>query len=265
MSEDAVLFNVENMVLTITLNNPSKLNPIADDMTFPILERLEDAVKDRDIGAIVFTGAGRAFCAGGDISNMGGGTNEAPKTYEESVDHQRVRHQLPLVLHSIPKATIAAVNGHAMGAGLGLAASCDIRLSSENGKFGTAFARVGLGGDFGTTWQLTRLLGESKAKELFFLPDIIDANEALRIGLVNRVLPAENFMAHVQQVAEQIASGPLVSYRWMKENINLSSHVDFSTMLDREAVTHLRCGQTEDHREGVAAFMEKRQARYRGL
>jgi 2-(1,2-epoxy-1,2-dihydrophenyl)acetyl-CoA isomerase len=139
-----------------------------------------------------------------------------------------------------------------------------LRLSSEKGKFGTAFANVGLGGDYGTTWQLSRLLGESKAKELFFLPDIIDAEEALRIGLVNRVLPEENFMDHVREIAERIANGPLASYQWMKENVNQSSHVDFQTMLDKEALTHLRCFETEDHKEGVAAFMEKRAPVFQG-
>ena len=263
MSSDDVLFSVKNKVLTITLNIPEKLNPVGDTMSFPIIERLEAATKDRGIGAVVLTGAGRAFCAGGDVSNMSGG-NEPPKTYEESIDHQRNRHRFPLLLHSMPKVTIAAVNGHAVGAGLGLAASCDLRIASDKAKFGTAFANVGLGGDFGTTWQLTRLLGEAKAKELFFLPEIFQADEALNIGLVNRVLPAENFHDQVQELAERIAHGPLVSFRWMKENVNLSSMVDFKTMLEREAVTHLRCGQTSDHKEGVAAFMEKRAPVFQG-
>ncbi len=266
MSDDPILFDVSDKVLTITLNNPSKLNPIADDMTFPAIGRLGDAVRNPGIGAIVVTGAGRAFCAGGDVSNMrGSDPSGQPQTFERSVDHQRERHLLPYLLHTIPKVTIAAVNGHAVGAGLGIAASCDLRFSSTRGKFGTAFANVGLGGDFGTTWQLTRLLGESKAKELFFLPDIIDAQEALRIGLVNRVLPEESFSEDVHELAARIAKGPLVSYRWMKQNVNQSSVSDFMTMLEKEAVTHLRCGQTEDHKEGVAAFMEKRTADFRGL
>ena len=129
MSTDDVLFTEKNKVLTITLNKPEKLNPVGDTMSFPIIERLERAVKDRNIGAVVLTGAGRAFCAGGDVSIMAGGDDETPKTYEESVDHQRNRHRFPLLLHTIPKVTIAAVNGHAVGAGLGLAASCDLRIA----------------------------------------------------------------------------------------------------------------------------------------
>ncbi|MYD42308.1 MAG: enoyl-CoA hydratase [Gammaproteobacteria bacterium] len=265
MAEELILFEVKNRVLTITLNNPTKLNPVSDPMSFPAIERLRAAVDDPDIGAVVLTGAGRAFCAGGDVSNMAGQDPDAPpRTYEESVEHQRKRHVFPQLLHSIPKVTIAAVNGHAVGAGLGLAASCDLRFASSAAKFGTAFANVGLGGDFGTTWQLTRLVGEAKAKELFFLPDIFDAKTALQIGLVNRVLPADRFREDVQEIAERIAAGPLVSYRWMKENVNQASLTDFKTSLEKEAVTHLRCAQTEDHKEGVASFMHKRQPHFNG-
>ena len=178
-------------------------------MTFPAIERLHAAVDDPNIGAVVLTGAGRAFCAGGDITNMAGrAANAPPRTYEELVEHQRKRHELPRLRHSIPKVTIAAVNGHALGAGLGLAASCDLRIASEKAKFGTALANVGLGGDFGTTWQLTRRLGEAKAKELFFLPDIFDAETALQLGLVNRVLPEDGFRDAAQTIAKRIAAGP---------------------------------------------------------
>lgn len=253
MSE--LLTDLTDKVLTITMNQPKKLNALTPQMSLDAAQELREAALDPKVGCIVVTGAGRAFCAGGDVSAMA--AEEAP-TYEEAIEDQRRRHDFPLLLHTIPKPTIAAVNGHAMGAGLGISLSCDLRLASEAGKFGTAFANVGFGGDFGTTWQLTRLVGEAKAKELFFLTDIIDAQEAHRLGLVNRVYAADSFMDEVMTVASRLAHGPSVSYRWMKENINQSSLTDFKTMLDREAVTHLRCGQTADHKEGVAAFMEKR-------
>jgi 2-(1,2-epoxy-1,2-dihydrophenyl)acetyl-CoA isomerase len=160
--------------------------------------------------------------------------------------------------------TIAVVNGPAAGAGLGLALSCDLRIASDQARFGTAYARVGYGGDYGTTWQLTRLVGQAKAKELFFLPDMISAADAHQVGLVNRVVPHEKLWDEAMAVAERIASGPLVSYRYMKANINMSATADFRTMLDREAETHLRCGGTEDHKEGVRAFMEKRAPNFRG-
>jgi 2-(1,2-epoxy-1,2-dihydrophenyl)acetyl-CoA isomerase len=257
-----VLFELENKVLTIKFNRPDKLNPIGDTIIPYAIDRIKEAVTDSGVGAIVVTGAGRAFCAGGDVSGMSEQYEE--KTFDHSVQKLRNDQELPRLLHSVPKVTIAAVNGFAMGAGLGLATSCDLRLASAGAKFGTAYANVGYGGDYGTTWNLTRLLGEAKAKELFFLPDVIDAEEALRIGLVNRVLPAETFMKDAQEVAQRIANGPLVSYRWMKENINQSSVVDFETMLDKESVTHTLCGATEDHQEGVTAFMEKRQPSFKG-
>ena len=257
-----VLFELENKVLTIKFNRPDKLNPIGDTIIPYAIDRIMEAVTDSGVGAIVVTGAGRGFCAGGDVSGMSEQYEE--KTFDHNVQKLRNDQELPRLLHSVPKVTIAAVNGFAMGAGLGLATSCDLRLASAGAKFGTAYANVGYGGDYGTTWNLTRLLGEAKAKELFFLPDVIDAEEALRIGLVNRVLPAETFMKDAQEVAQRIANGPLVSYRWMKENINQSSVVDFETMLDKESVTHTLCGATEDHQEGVTAFMEKRQPSFKG-
>ena len=247
----------------MTFNRPDKLNAMSGEMIQVGIQALEEAIYDNEIGAIMLTGAGRAFCAGGDVSSMGG-TATTPTTYEDRIDSQRRGHHFSWLLHSMPKVTIAAVNGHAVGAGIGMAMSCDLRLASEKAKFGTAFARVGFGGDYGTSWQLTRLVGQAKAKELFFLADIIDANEAHRIGLANRVLPADSFVDDALAIATRIANGPLVSYRYMKENVNMSLTTDFKTILDREAMTHLRCGQTDDHKEGVAAFMEKRAPVFQG-
>lgn len=260
---DELLVSLDDRVLTLTFNRPEKLNALSAQIHERALAQLQDSISNPDVGCIVVTGAGRAFCAGGDVSAMEGRA-AVETTLEQRVDGQRAGHELSRLLHDMPKVTIAAVNGHAVGAGLGIAVSCDLRIASENAKFGTAFARVGFGGDYGTTCGLVRLLGEAKAKEMFFLPDIIDAQEAHRIGLANRVLPADTFQDEVQQLARRIAHGPLVSYRYMKENANLSATNDFRTMLDREALTHLRCGMTEDHLEGVQAFMEKREPVFRG-
>jgi 2-(1,2-epoxy-1,2-dihydrophenyl)acetyl-CoA isomerase len=183
---------------------------------------------------------------------------------EQDIDRLRHMQELSWLLYNMPKVTIAAVNGFAMGAGLGVCLACDIRIASEQAKFGTAYAKVGFGGDFGTTWLLTRYVGAPKAKELFFLPEVIDAAEALRLGLVNRVVSPDSLEEHVNQTAARISSGPLVSYRYMKANINLSLSTDFRTMLDREPETHLRCAQTQDHKEGVRAFLEKREPKFQG-
>ncbi|HLK41005.1 MAG TPA: enoyl-CoA hydratase-related protein [Polyangiaceae bacterium] len=265
MPTDAAPLHVEiaDGIALLTLNRPEKLNALSDEMIEAAIAVLERCATDPDVGCVVVTGEGRAFSAGGDVSGMGARARAEP-TYEQRVDRQRSIHRWPLLLHELPKVTIAAVNGVAAGAGLGLALSCDLRIASDRARFTTAFAKVGFGGDFGTTWMLARLVGEAKAKELFFLSEVIGADEALRLGLVNRVAPHDALLDEVRRVARRIASGPLVSFRYMKENVHLAATSSYGAMLDREALTHLRCGQTEDHREGVAAFLEKREPRFRG-
>ncbi len=255
-------FELSDGVATLTLDRPEKLNALSDAMIDAAIVHLERCATDAEVGAVLVTGAGRAFCAGGDVSAMGAGGSG--RTFEEHVDRQRGGHELSRLLAEIPKVTIAAVNGAAVGAGLGIALSCDLVFASDRARFGTAFARVGFGGDFGTTWQLTRRVGPAKAKELFFLADIIPAEEAARLGIVNRIFPHDAFETEVRALARRIAHGPRVSYRYMKENVNLALTSDFRASLDRESVSHLRCGQTADHKEGVAAFLEKREPRFRG-
>jgi 2-(1,2-epoxy-1,2-dihydrophenyl)acetyl-CoA isomerase len=258
-----LISTLSERVLTLTLNRPDKLNALSEAMINAAIAELQRAAVDPAIGAVVVTGAGRGFCAGGDVSAMSASAGN-DVTFEQRVDRQNAIHELSYLLWDIPKVTIAAVNGAAVGAGLGIALSCDLCFASERGKFGTAFAKVGFGGDFGTTWQLARKVGSAKAKELFFLSDILSAEQAAALGLVNRVFPEQSFSEEVGKLARRIASGPLVSYRYMKQNVNLAMTSDFLTSLQREAITHLRCGQTEDHREGVAAFLEKREPRFRG-
>ncbi|MFN0119431.1 MAG: enoyl-CoA hydratase [Blastocatellia bacterium] len=262
--ETPLLTNVAGKVATLTFNRPGKLNALSRELMHLAIGHLRQWEADPDIGAIVVTGSGRAFCAGGDVSNMAKLNDAPPQTLEQQIDGLRAAQELSALLYNLPKVTIAAVNGHAMGAGLGVCLSCDLRIAADTAKFGTAYAKVGFGGDFGTTWLLTQYAGAPKAKELFFTSDIFDAAEALRIGLLNRVVPAADLMTTVNELATRIAHGPLTSFRYMKANVNLATHSDFRTLLDREAETHLRCGQTEDHREGVRAFMEKRQPNFTG-
>lgn len=257
-----ILTDVRDRVATLTLNRPEKMNALSPELIAQSIAALKDWSRDPGIGAVVVTGSGRAFCAGGDVSTMAGeGEN---RTLEQRVDGLRESQELSWLLYNMPKVTIAAVNGAAVGAGLGVALACDLRIASSAAKFGTAYAKVGFGGDFGTTWLLTRYAGAPKAKELFFLAENIDAAEAQRIGLVNRVVESAGLMPEVSSIAARIAHGPLTSYRYMKANVNLASWADFRTMLDREAETHLRCGETQDHREGVRAFLEKRAASFTG-
>jgi len=260
---DDLRFELTDRLATLTLNRPEKLNALSEAMITAGIEHLRRCAEDAEVGAVLVTGAGRAFCAGGDVSAMGSAAREA-LTFEQRVDRQRVGQELSRLLAEIPKVTIAAVNGAAVGAGLGIALSCDLVFASDRARFGTAFAKVGFGGDYGTTWQLTRRGGPAKAKELFFLPDLVPAVDAAAMGLVNRVFAHDVFTAEVRELARRIAHGPLVSYRYMKQNVDLALTGDFRTLLDREAITHLRCGQTADHREGVAAFLEKREPRFQG-
>jgi 2-(1,2-epoxy-1,2-dihydrophenyl)acetyl-CoA isomerase len=256
-----LVFQLDDRVATLTLNRPERLNALSDAMIDGAIAALRRCATDPDVGAVVVTGAGRAFCAGGDVSAMGS-VGAARPTFEDHVDRQHEMHELSWLLATIPTVMIAALNDAAAASALAL--SCDLCFASDRGRFGTAFAKVGFGGDFGTTWQLTRRVGPAKAKELFFLAELLPAEEAARLGLVNRVFPSDAFLAEVRAIAHRIAHGPLVSFRYMKENVNLAATSDFRTLLDREAITHLRCGQTQDHREGVAAFLEKREPRFQG-
>jgi len=263
MPDDVILTSLDNGVATLTLNRPDRLNALSHDLIVKSIETLASWEEDPAVAVVVVTGSGRAFCAGGDISGMAQ-ENAAPRPLEERIDWLRRAQQISWRLYNMPKITIASVNGFAMGAGLGVCLACDLRIASDQAKFGTAYAKVGFGGDFGVTWLLTRYAGAPKAKELLFTADPIDAAEAHRLGLLNRVVPADSLASETHALASRLAAGPLVSYRYMKANVNLATTLDFRTMLDREPETHLRCGQTEDHREGVTAFLEKRAPRFRG-
>jgi 2-(1,2-epoxy-1,2-dihydrophenyl)acetyl-CoA isomerase len=261
MTDEVILTDVSDRVGTLVFNRPDKLNALSMELIARSIDTLERWGRDTDIGCIVVTGVGRAFCAGGDVSTM---AQDDTETLEQKIDRLRQMQELSWLLYNMPKVTIAAVNGFAMGAGLGVCLACDLRVASDKARFGTAYAKVGYGGDFGTTWLLTHLVGGPKAKELFFLGDIIDASEAHRLGLVNRIFSHESLENEVRGIASRIAHGPLTSYRYMKANVNLASSTDFRALLDREAETHMRCSMTEDHKEGVRAFMEKREPHFRG-
>lgn len=264
MAESDLIVEIKDRVGILTLNRPEKRNALSPDMEQELAANLRAFAKDPEIGAIVVTGTGKGFCSGGDVNAMKARNESGEDSLEQKIDALRERHQVPWLLHTIPKVTIAAVNGAAAGAGLGLALSCDLRIMSDQAKLATAFANVGLSGDFGVTWQLTTLLGPAKTKELMFMAEVINAEEALHLGLINKLVPHERLMEETLAVAGRIAAGPQLSYRYMKSNINSSVTSDFRTMLDREAETMRRLGLSEDHREGVAAFLEKRTPQYRG-
>jgi len=267
MATDHLLTELKDRVLYLTLNRPDKLNAMSPDMMASLIDNLARAATNHDVGCVVVTGAGRGFCAGGDITAMrdrNEGHGRPGPSVEERVAGLRRGEEASMMLHDMPKVTIAAVNGPAAGAGLSLAMAADIRLASDAARFGTAFARVGFSGDYGGTWSLTRLVGSAKARELYFTADMIDAEEALKIGLATRVYPTASFRDDVHAFARKIANGPTVAYSYMKANLNLAVTHEFRELLDREAWGQTMTGMTEDHREAVKAFLEKREPAFKG-
>ena len=257
-----LLESTENGVTTLTLNRPERLNALSPAMTAGLKEALERLATDHDVGAIVITGAGRGWCAGGDVKTME--SRGRDQTFEDRVEGLRRAHQLPLLIRSIPKIVIASINGPVAGAGLGLALACDLRIAGRSARFGTAFARIGYSGDYGGSWSLTRLVGTAKARELYFTADIIDAEEAGRLGIVNRVVADEELAAETTAWARRFADGPRVALGHMKRNLLAAETEPFQTVLDLEAEHQARCAFTEDHKEAVAAFNEKRRPVFKG-
>jgi 2-(1,2-epoxy-1,2-dihydrophenyl)acetyl-CoA isomerase len=196
--------------------------------------------------------------------NEARGDDRAAGGLEQRIAQTRRGEEVTVLLHEIPRVTIGAVNGPVAGAGLGLCLSCDVRIAAETARFGTAFARVGYSGDWGGSYFLTQLVGPAKARELYFSAEMIDAAEALRLGLVSRVVPAASLRDEVHAYAKAIAEGPRVAFAHMKGNLNAAMHADLRTILDREAVGQTLTSLTEDHREAVKAFLEKREPKFHG-
>jgi 2-(1,2-epoxy-1,2-dihydrophenyl)acetyl-CoA isomerase len=271
-AEQELLVQNRDGVLYLTLNRPDKLNALSDSIISGLLENLRKAATDEGVGAVVVTGAGRGFCAGGDIGRMrernetaqaSAGGNHA-QSLDQRIAGLRRSEEVSLLLHEIPKVTIAAINGPAAGAGFSLALACDIRIASDQARMGTAFARVGYSGDFGGSYFLTKIVGTAKARELYFTADMLAAQEALNEGIVNRVVPAASFADEVHKFAHRIAAGPLVAYSYMKANLNAAACSDARAMLEREALGQSLTGLTEDHKEAVKAFLEKREPKFHG-
>ncbi len=268
--EQELLVHNREGVLYLTLNRPDKLNALSDGIISGLLENLRKAAADDDVGAVVLTGNGRGFCAGGDIGRMRERNENAsngdrpPVSLEQRIAGLRRSEEVSLLLHEIPKVTIAAVNGPAAGAGFSICLACDIRIASDQARMGTAFARVGYSGDFGGSYFLTKIIGTAKARELYFTATMLTAEEALKEGIVNRVVPAASFADEVHAFARRIASGPRVAYAYMKANLNAAACSDARSLLEREAYGQSLTGLTEDHKEAVKAFLEKREAKFQG-
>src|SRR5438128_2679461 len=263
MGED-VLEVIKDGVAVLTLNRPDRLNAMSGPMLDAMLEALPRLAEDPEVGVVVLTGAGRGFCAGGDVKAMAEGREFGGTTLEEKAQALRSRMEVSRWLHEMPKVTIAMVRGAAAGAGLSLALACDLRVAGDSARFATAFARVGYSGDFGGSWLLTQLVGTAKARELYFTADVIDAREARELGIVNRVVPDARLEEETMALAARLARGPRIAYRYMKRNFNAAESGTLKDLLDLEAWHHTRCGLTEDHRDAAKAFVEKREPVFRG-
>ena len=204
---------------------------------------------------------GAVFAAGGDVKTM---PSRGAQGFEERVEGLRRMHQLPLLIRTMPKVVIAMVNGPAVGAGLGLAMACDLRIAGRSARFGTGFAGVGYSGDFGGSWSLTRLVGTAQARELYFLGEIIDAEKAHALGLVNRIVEDDLLHDETATLARRIADGPRIAYGYMKRNLFAAETEPLATVLEMEAVHQARTAMTEDHLEASRAFAEKRRPVFRG-
>lgn len=259
-----LLESVQDRVATLTMNRPDRRNAMSGDMLEALLESLVRIGADGDVGAVILTGAGGAFCAGGDVKAMAEGKEFAEEGLEAKARGLRRVMEVSRLLHEMPKPAIALVPGAAAGAGLSLCLACDMRIASESAKFTTAFARVGYSGDFGGSYYLTSLVGTAKARELYYMADLVDAQTALSLGMVNRVVTDDELEAVGNEVAERIAAGPSIALGYMKRNLNAAEHVALGELLDLEALHHSRCGMTEDHKEATKAFVEKRQPVFHG-
>ena len=257
-----LLEHLDGGVLTLTLNRPERLNTLTPEMSYALERVLLRAAEDREVGAIVLTGAGRAFCAGGDVKSMAEGA--AAPSFDERVTSLRRRMEPVRLLHEIAKPTIAMLRGAVAGAGLSLALACDLRIASEDLRLTTAFVKVGLSSDFGGSYLLTRLVGGARARELFLTSPRLTAHEALAQGVVTRVVADAALEAETLSLARSLADGPRIALGYMKQNLTLAETASLAEVMDAEALRHIRCAGTEDHREAAAAFVAKRPAKFRG-
>ncbi len=261
MNYSTIITETKNGVLTITLNRPEKYNAVTNELWIEFRNALEEARNEDNVRAVVITGAGKAFCAGGDMEGLKSYWGNHIGFYKklELTTNLSIR-----TLAKFPKPVICALNGVAAGGGVGIALASDLIFASEKGKMSIVFTNIGFTLDSGSSFYLPRRVGIAKAKELMLTRRIVQAQEALEIGLVDRVYPVETFMSEVMSFAEGLAQGPTYAYAFGKKLLNESFDNSLDSMLDKEILMQLVCFETQDYHEGVNAFLEKRQPSYKG-
>jgi len=258
---ETLIYDVKNGVGTVTLNRPEVMNATNDQLYRELSALIREIADDDRVGCVVLTGAGRGFCAGADVKAM----NPEMKLLARRKRHRWILADILRPLVNLEKPVIAAVNGTAVGAGFNLALAADIIIASDKAIFSQIFTKLGLVPDLGGMYLLTRVVGLNKAKDLCFTARKIDAAEALALGIVNRVVPAEDLLVATAALAEEIAAGPPTALAMIKTLLNKSSNSTLEQMLEYESFAQTLAYTTPEHREGVAAFREKRKADFRGI
>lgn len=262
MNWEFVLFNKEDGIGTIILNRPDVMNALGGGMRQEILTALEMAVADNEVKVIVITGAGKAFCAGGDVKEFVSGTGQSQSTL--SIDERPTRDKTVLLIQATRKPVIASVNGVAAGGGCNLALACDMRIGSDRARFGQTFVRRGVHTDWGGIWLLPRLVGYAKAAELIFSGEVIDAQESLRIGLLNKLVPHEELPRATKEFAMKFMKSAPIPVALAKKGLQNYYRMDLAQALDYEALAQTACWGSEDREEGMKSFLEKREPVFKG-
>jgi enoyl-CoA hydratase/carnithine racemase len=259
---DELLCRIDARAAVVTLNREAARNALTPEMKEAMLELLPRLEADPAVGCVLVTGAGAAFCAGGDTKRMSQDGRLPSPAERLRLLHRE--HRIPQLLHRLEKPTLAALPGPAAGAGLGLALACDLRIAAESAFVTTSYVRLGLSGDYGGSWFLTRLLGPARARELYFTGDRVDAVACERMGLVSRVVPDAELGGAALELAQRLAAGPPTALRFMKHNLNRALTHDLESCLELEAERMVASAQTDDYLEAVRAFGEKRPPAFRG-
>ena len=256
----------EGGITTLTMNRPEARNAMSGDMMKALHEAVPRLAQDPDVRLVVLTGAGGAFCAGGDVKSFASQASKggSPMSPEMRVQGLRIGMELSKLLHEMAKPTLAIIPGPAAGAGLSLALACDMRIAADTAKLTTAFSKVGLSGDYGGSYFLTYLVGAAKARELYFTGEVIMAPEAQALGIINRVVPAAELAEAAKAYAQQIAALPTIALGYMKKNLNAALHGSLSDVLDLEATHMISSFATDDHKNAALAFVSKEKPVFSG-
>jgi 2-(1,2-epoxy-1,2-dihydrophenyl)acetyl-CoA isomerase len=255
--QDQVLQQLEEGLLTITLNIPERRNALNSSVAAALLEAVQRANDDRQVRAVLLKGAGGTFCVGGDVKRMAD-DKQPPLSFEAKSAMMSRTMQITRIIHEMNRPVVAAVEGAAAGAGLSIALACDFRVVGESAKITTAFAKIAVSGDYGGIYYLTKMLGSARARELLLHSPVLSGHEAHALGLMSRVVPDAEVGAAAREMAAALARGPTVALGYLKANINNAEETTLEAYLDAEAMYQCRCLQTADYQEATSAFVQKR-------